>query len=177
MVVAKKTETVAEIKEKFSKSQLAVLTDYRGLTVAEVTALRRQLRKVGVDYHVTKNTLARFAAEQAGVGAIVPMLVGPTAVAFARGDVVEVAKALTEYARGSKTLKIKGGVLQGRVLAPEQIVELSELPSREVLVAQVVGGIQAPLVGLVSVLSGVMQNLLYVLQARQQQLEGGAQTG
>lgn len=174
MVVAKKVETVGEIKEKFSRSELAVLTDYRGLTVAELTALRRQLRRAGVDYRVAKNTLTRFAAEQAGVGAIAPMLVGPTALAFAGGDAVEAAKALTDYARTSKALKIKGGVLKGRVISPEQIVQLSELPPREVLVARVVGGMQAPIVGLVSVLNGTMTGLVRVLQARQQQLEASA---
>jgi len=174
MVVAKKVETVAEIKEKLAKSDLSILTDYRGLTVAEVTQLRSQLRQAGVEYRVTKNTLARFAAEQAGVGALSPLLVGPTAIAFAADDVVKAAKVMTDYARASKVLKIKGAVLQGRVIGAEQVVELAELPPREVLLAKVVGGMQSPVVGLVSVLSGTLQSLLRVLQARQQQLEASA---
>lgn len=174
MVVAKKVETVAEIKDSLAQSKLTVLTDYRGLTVAELTALRRQLRRAGVDYRVAKNTLTRFAAEQAGVGALSSLLVGPTAVAFASDDVVEAAKALTDYARGSKLFKIKGGVLEGRVVGPEQIVALSTLPSREILLSRVVGGVQAPLVGLVTVLNGPVQALARVLQARAQQMAAEA---
>ena len=174
MVLAKKVETVEELKEKFAKSEMAVLTDYRGLTVAELTQLRNQLRQIGVDYRVTKNTLARFAAEQAGVGALAPSLTGPTAIAFVGPDFVKAAKALTEYARTSKVLKIKGAVLEGRVIGPEKVLEVAELPPREVLLAKMIGGMQSPLVGLVSVLNGPLQGLMRVLLARQQQLEAGA---
>jgi large subunit ribosomal protein L10 len=174
MVVAKKVETVAELKERFAKSELTILTDYRGLTVAEVTKLRRQLRDAGMEFQVAKNTLARFAAEEAGVSELSPLLVGPTAIAFGKGDAVQAAKAMTDYARGSKTLKIKGGVLEGRVIPPEQLVALAELPPREVLLARVVGGMQSPIVGLVSVLNGTLAGFVRVLHARQQQMEAGA---
>ena len=172
--MAKKAEAVSELKEKLEKSDLAVLTDYRGLTVAEMTQLRTQLRQVGVEYKVAKNTLTRFAAEQAGVPSLSPLLVGPTAIAFASDDVVKAAKVLTEYAKSSKLFKIKGAVLQGKVIGTEQLAELAELPPREVLVAKVIGGMQAPIAGLVNVLNGTLVSLLRVLQARQHQLESQA---
>ena len=171
MVVAKKAEEVAALKERFKSNELAVITDYRGLTVAEVTNLRRQLRPLGVEYTVAKNTLANLAAQEAGVSELSSLLVGPTAIAFSHGDSAKVAKVLTEYAQGSKVFKIKGGVLQGRVISPEQLTSLAELPPREVLLARVIGGMQSPIVGLVTVLNGTLQSFYRVLQARQEQLE------
>ncbi len=174
MATVKKRETVDELTDMLSKSSLAVLTDYRGLTVSEIGQLRRQLRAAGVEYHVAKNTLVRRAAEKAGYPDIEPMLAGPTAIACASDDVSKAAKALTDYARTSKVFSIKGGVLSDRVLNPDEIRVLSELPPREVLVAKLLGTAQAPIVNLVSVLGGPVRSLAYVLQARAQQLEAAS---
>jgi large subunit ribosomal protein L10 len=171
MVLPKKAKAVAELKEKFSTSELVVLTDYRGLTVAEVTSLRKQLRPLGVEYSVSKNTLARFAAEQAGIENATPLLVGPMAIAFSHGDSAKVAKVMNDYAKGSKILKIKGALLQGKVISTDQLTALATLPPREVLLARVMGGMQSPMVGIVSVMNGPLQGFMRVLQARQQQLE------
>lgn len=170
-VLEKKSVVIDQLARELASSQLAVLTDYRGLTVAEISELRRRLREIGVEYHVSKNTLTRAAAKKAGVGAVEPLLVGPTAIAFASDDVTKAAKVLRDYAKGSKVFSIKGGVLSGKVIGAGDVVELAELPPREVLVAKVLGLMQSPVAGLVNVLSGPTRNLAYVLRARAEQLQ------
>lgn len=170
-VIQKKSDVVEELTRDLSGSQLAVLTDYRGLTVSEISDLRRKLREVGVEFHVTKNTLARFAAEKAGVGQVASLLVGPTAIAFASDDVTRAAKVLSEYAKTSKVFAIKGGLLSGKLINADDIGALADLPPREVLVARLLGMVQSPMVGLVGVLNGPMRNLAYVLKARADQLQ------
>ena len=170
----KKRGAVQELTDMFKHSELAVLTDYRGLTVGEISQLRRQLREAGVDYRVTKNTLARFAAENAGLPGLTKMLVGPTAIAFGKDDASRVARMLREYARTSKVFKLKGGALQGKIAAPEDVSILADLPPRDVLFGQVLAGIQSPLAGLVGVLNAPLQNLMYALQARADQLQAAS---
>jgi large subunit ribosomal protein L10 len=171
MTTKKKIETVEELTERLSKTELAVVTDYRGLTVAEMAQLRRQMRDAGVEYHVAKNTLLRRAAEQAGYPDMGELLEGPTAIAFAKEDISKAAKALREYARTSKIFTIKGGVLSKRVLSKDDVTTVADLPSRNELIAKVIGTAQAPIVNLVSVLGGPTRGLAYVLQARIRQLE------
>lgn len=172
MPTPKKVETVGQLKELLQKATLAIAADYRGLTVADMTALRRRLREAGVEFHVVKNTLARLAAQRAGRPAFTQLLSGPTALAVGFGDQVEVAKTLTEYLRTSRlNVTVRGAVLDSRVLNPEEVHALAVLPPREVILGQVVGGIQAPLVGLVSVLNGLLGSLARVLDARAKQLE------
>jgi large subunit ribosomal protein L10 len=170
----RKAQIVAQIEQWLRGSQIVVVTDYRGLTVAELNRLRNNLRGAQVEFHVTKNTLARLAARNAGVTALERFLEGPTAIAFGLGDPVEAAKAIVEAQRQPKPVAIKGAVLDGRVLTAEDLVQLSRLPAREVLLAQVVGAMQAPIVALVSVLSGPVRSLLYVLQARSEQIKSTA---
>jgi len=170
-VLKKKSTAVEELASNLSGNQLSVLTDYRGLTVSEISELRRRLREIGVDFHVTKNTLTRFAAEKAGVSQLTSLLIGPTAIAFANDDVTKVAKVLTDYARTSKVFAIKGGLLSGKVINADDVTTLADLPPREVLVARILGMVQSPVVGLVSVLNGPMRNLAYVLKARADQLQ------
>lgn len=171
MTTKKKIEAVEELTEQLKESDFTVLTDYRGLTVSEMAQLRKQMRGAGVDYHVAKNTLLRRAAQQAGYPEMEAMLMGPTAVAFAKDDASKAAKALREYARTSKVFTIKGGVLAKRVLSQDEINTVADLPPRTELIAKVIGTAQAPIVNLVSVLSGPTRGLAYVLQARIRQLE------
>jgi len=162
---------VEELGEKLSKSNLVVLTDYRGMTVADIASLRRKLRDMGVEYRVAKNTLLNLAAEKAGKTALKSALVGPTAVAFGDGDVAALARALGEFERTSKVFKVKAGLLGHRLLAPNEVAGLGTLPSRDVLLSQVVAGIQSPIAGLVGTLGGVLSGLVGTLEARRQQLE------
>jgi large subunit ribosomal protein L10 len=169
----KKTQIIDSLQEVFARCSVGVLTDYRGLTAAEMTALRRQLREAGVEYRVVKNTLARFAAERAGKDELVGFFEGPVAIAFGYGDITEPAKALATYIQASKVeMTVKGGFLPDRMLTPQEIETLSQLPSREILLARVVGGIQSPIAALVNRLSAPMTGLAGVLQARIKQLEG-----
>ena len=139
---------------------------------AVITALRRQLQQQGTEYRVVKNTLTSLAAEKAEKRELSPLLKGPTALAFGYGDVVQLAKTLIDYQRLTKTtLSIKGGLLEGRVLSGNEIVTLSALPSREALIAKLMGTLYGPIHGLLYVLSAEMRQLLALLQARINQLE------
>jgi large subunit ribosomal protein L10 len=171
--IQKKQEEVDKLTEQIGRAQLTVLADYRGLTVGDMATLRGRLRDAGGEFHVAKNTLTRRAAAQLGCDDLVPYLVGPTGLAFGYGDPAALAKALTEYARISRIFALKGGLLGNRVLPAEDVSRLAELPGREVLLARVVGGVQAPIYGLVGVLSGTLRSLVGVLEARRQQLEQG----
>jgi len=170
----KKEEAVRQLAEKISRCNIAIATDYRGLSVAQMTELRRRLRQVEVEYRVIKNTLARFAAAQAGKEALNQIIEGPTAVAFGYGDAAEPAKALLDYVRSSKVdLKIRGGLLAQRVLSAAEVASLATLPSREALIAKLLGGLKGNLYALVQVLNATQASLVRVLNARVQQLEGG----
>lgn len=161
--IEEKAQVVAEIKEKFQGATGVVIADYRGLTVAQVTQLRSQLREAGVEYRVLKNTLVRRAAHEVGIEGLDPFLEGPTAVAFS-ADPVAPAKVLADFAKTAKTFAIKGGVVEGKVVDANGVKALAELPSREVLLAQVVRGMQAPLVGMVNVLQGPIRKMGYALE-------------
>lgn len=158
-----KAQVVTEIKEKFQESTGVVIADYRGMTVAQVTQLRAQLRKAGVEYRVLKNTLVRRAAHEVGIDGLDSFLEGPTAVAFSV-DPVAPAKVLSDFAKGVKTFTIKGGVVEGKVIDPEGVKVLADLPSREELLAQVLRGMQAPLAGMVNVLQGPIRKMGYALE-------------
>jgi len=169
----KKQERISQLADKLSRSSIVVATDYRGLSVGEITVLRRQLHQQGMEYRVVKNTLTGLAAEKAERPQLSPLLKGPTALAFGYGDVVQLAKTLIDYQRSEKTtLRIKGGLLESRVLSTEEIVALSSLPSREVLIAKLMGTLYGPIHGLLYVLSAEMRQLLGMLQARIKQMEG-----
>jgi len=170
----KKAQIIDSLQEAFSKCNISILTDYRGLSASEINALRRRLGESGIGYKVVKNTLARFAAERAGKDELVSSLEGPVAIAFGYGDITEPAKALTDYIRNSKaSLTIKGGFLGDRLLTSEDVETLSTLPSREILLARILGGMQIPIVTLVDYLTTPIKGIIGALQARIQQLEGG----
>lgn len=157
-----KARVIEDLAEKLRDSSV-VLVDYKGMNVAQSTRLRARSREAGVEFVVAKNTLAQRAANQAGVEGLDEFLVGPTAIAFAEDPVVG-AKLMTEFSDEVETFEIKGGILDGgRVMGAEDVVALSKLPGREQLLAQLLGAIQAPLAGLVTVLSAPTRNLAVVL--------------
>jgi large subunit ribosomal protein L10 len=139
---AEKVETVAEISERFSRSSAAVITEYRGLTVKQVTQLRRSLGR-DTTYAVVKNTLTKRAASDAGVAIDEALLVGPTAIAFVSGDPVEAAKGLRDFAKANPLLVIKGGILDGRSLSADEVNRIADLESREVMLARIAGALKA----------------------------------
>ena len=154
-----KIATVDDVRARVTTSTTAVVTEYRGLTVAEISRLRRTLRTLGADYKVLKNTLVRRAIAGTGAEAMGAYLEGPTAIAFVEGDVSAVAKALRDFAREAPRLVVKGGVLDGRPLS------VADLPSHEVLLAQFAGALAAPLRTLAGLMKAVPQNLAYGLSA------------
>ncbi len=157
-----KARVIAALAEKL-RARSAVLVDYQGMNVARSTDLRRRSREAGVEFVVAKNTLTKRAAYEAGVEGLSKYLVGPTALAFS-DDPVASAKLMAEFAEGVESFALKGGLLEGsRVLNEADVVALSRLPSREQLLAQVVGGISSPLTGLVTVLNNTIQGLVVAL--------------
>jgi large subunit ribosomal protein L10 len=173
MPTEKKKGIVEGLTERLSRCTIAILTVPTGLSVAEMNALRRKLREAGVEFKVVKNTLAHLAAQAANKEALDPLLTGPTAIAFGYEDQSRAAKSLVDHIQSSRIeLRIKGGILDNRLLSPEEIRHLANLPAREVLVAQLVGGLQSPLARLILVLRGNLVGLLNVLQARAKSLEG-----
>ena len=167
----KKEAVVDSIKEKLEASQSVVLIDYRGLTVAEVTELRNQMREAGVEYQVLKNTMIKRAAEKAGIEGLDPILEGPTAVAFGINDPVAPAKILTKFAKDTKKITIKGGVLAGNAIDVAAVENLAKLPSKEEIIAKMLGSLNAPITGLVMVLSGVTSKFVRTLEAIRVQKE------
>jgi large subunit ribosomal protein L10 len=143
-VLQEKQEIVAEVVGKLRDSASTVVTDYRGLNVAKVTELRKKLRESGVEFQVLKNTLLRRATEQAELTDLDEYLVGPTAIAFSKDDAVSAAKVLSEFAKKNEHLKIKGGVVEGKVVGFDDIKALADLPSREGLLSMLLSVLQAP---------------------------------
>ncbi|AIY16207.1 50S ribosomal protein L10 [Pimelobacter simplex] len=182
MARADKQAAVAEIAESFSESAGAVLTEYRGLTVKELQDLRRSLG-ANANYAVVKNTLAKLAATEAGIEGFDELLTGPTAIAFIKGDVVEAAKGLRDFAKANPTLVIKGGVLDGNLLDAKEIAKLADLESREVLLGKLAGAMLASLSQAVYLLNAPLAQaarLAGALEAKAQEdpsiLAGGAGT-
>lgn len=171
-VRTEKEATVSEVLQKLTKSQSVVLADYRGLNVQEVTELRRRLREAGVEYRVIKNTLTSRAAKEANIEGLDQYLSGPTALAFGYNDPVTAAKILANFAKDHKKLELKGGILEGKTIGFNAVKSLAELPSREALLGQIAGMLQAPMRGLVTVLSGPLRNLAYATEAVRKQKAG-----
>lgn len=175
MATPKKVQEVEEITDLLKGSSLTILTDYRGLNVTQLQTFRSGLRDHDSSFRIVKNTLTGIAADNAGLEDVRQYLEGPTALVTAGDDPVGPAKATQDFARTSRILTIKAGIFEGTVIPASEVERLASLPSREELLAKVVGGLNAPLSGLVNVLSGPIRSLAYVLQARAQQLgEDGA---
>lgn len=168
----KKVEIVSQLKEAVTNCNVGVLTDYRGLSASEMTDLRRKLRQAGVEYRVVKNTLARFAVEKAGKTYLAGSFEGPVAIAFGYDSVTEPARVLLDYIKSTKSvLSIKGGFLGERFLTPADVTTLSKLPTRDILLSQVLAGMQSPIVSLLNCLNSPLRGLMLVLQSRIRQLE------
>jgi len=168
-----KAEQVELLTEKLKRAKVAVLTDYRGLTVSQIQDLRGKLRGGDVEYRIVKNTLARRAAEAAGVPGLQKELEGPVAIAFGYDDnLATPAKLINEWVRASRLkLDVKGGLVEGRVFSPDQVKQLADLPSRETLLAQLLGTLQSPVAQLVAIMEAPHQQLLGVLNAYKTKLE------
>ncbi|MGP2528791.1 50S ribosomal protein L10 [Acidaminococcus sp. LBK-2] len=166
-----KAGKVAELKDLLTSSKGIVLVDYCGLTVAEDTELRSKMREAGVKYMVAKNTFIRIAAQEAGIEGLDAYLEHNTAVAFSPEDPVAPAKILNDFSKDHKALEIKAGILDGKVIGLDEVKAVAELPSREELLAKLVGSMQAPISGLVNVLQGTIRNFVYTLEAVRQKKE------
>jgi large subunit ribosomal protein L10 len=171
---AQKEKLVNELAERLRDAQTLMVADYRGLSMSEIDALRTELLKHGARFRVVKNTLTRRAAEAAGQEALLALLEGPTAIAFLEsdGDPVAVAKALSEAARTTRILAIRGGLLDGRPVTEEDISNLAKLPPEEILRGQVLGAILGPLNAIAGLVNAPLQNLYGLIEARIEQLGG-----
>jgi large subunit ribosomal protein L10 len=159
-----KIATVEEIKEKLSSAKIAILTEFQGLNVAEMTELRKLFREADVDYKVYKNTLTRLAAHQLGVSGIDEHLIGTTALAFTEDDLVASAKIVKDFSAKHRNFRVKAGILDKKLIASDDVIALANIPSREVLLAMVLGGIQSPISALLNVLQATIRDLVYVLK-------------
>ncbi len=174
MDIKEKKRIADDLQERFKKSTLVILTDYKGLDVLSMNALRRKLREVNVEYQVAKNSLLVRASEGNDVNLIKDRFKGPSAIALSHGDPVAPAKVLTDFVKENKNFEIKVGVLNGKVVDSDGIKALSSLPSREVLLAQVLSTMNAVPTSLVRALNDVPRRLLNVLQAIKDQREAQA---
>ncbi|MCF8028650.1 MAG: 50S ribosomal protein L10 [Desulfobacteraceae bacterium] len=171
LTLSQKQELVSALHEKFEQKKILVLVDYKGLNVTKINDLRSKLRQAGIEFKVVKNTLLIRAAEQTDVDLLRQQFEGPSAVAMSYDDPVAPAKVLCEFAKDNDKLQIKAGVMDGSVLDADGIKRLSELPSREVLLATVLGTMNAVPTGLVRALNNVPERLVYALKAINDQKE------
>lgn len=175
-VTSAKQAVVAQLKEQLESAKGVVLTSYKGLTVAQDTELRRELREAGVSYHVVKNTMLRIAAKEAGIEGIEEHLEGTTAFAFSTEDAVAPAKVICGFIKKNKledaeVLTVKVGMVEGKVIGVDEVKALAALPSREELIAKLLGSMNAPISNTVNVLQGVIRNAVYELDAIRSQKE------
>jgi large subunit ribosomal protein L10 len=166
-----KTESVATLRERLQPVKTAVITEYRGLTVQQLSDLRKQLKAAAAEYKVVKNRLARLAVKELALDSLATHFKGPTGLVFTSKDPVPMAKALQTFARTNPALTIKVGLVEGKVVAPAELKALADLPSKEALRAQLVGALQGPLSQLVSLLAAPQRELVQVLEARSKQSE------
>ena len=169
----KKETEVKALEEKFRAAKSAILTDFRGLSVAEMTALRNLLRKSNIEYRVIKNRLARIAIQNTSLADLESLLSGPNGISLGYDDPITASKLLSQFVRSTSNLDIKGGVIEGKLYKKEEILAIAELPPREVLISRVVGGIASPLSGFVQVLCGPIRRLMGTLEALRARKEKG----
>ncbi|MCZ2108678.1 MAG: 50S ribosomal protein L10 [Dehalococcoidia bacterium] len=172
MPTPRKVAMLEEIQERFERASIAIGADYRGLTVAQLTELRRALRPAGAEVKVVKNTIAARAAEQAGRANIAEILSGPTAIAIGTGELIAPVKALTEHLRAKRLqIVIHGGWLEGKVLNRAEVESLATLPSKEQMIADVIGKLQSPLYNFAGLMQSTIRNFAGLVDARAKQLE------
>ncbi len=173
---AAKVEIVDDLTALVGQTSAAILTDYRGLSVADLTDLRKKLRGVDAEFRVVKNTLFKRAADgKMPVADMEAFLSGPTAIGFAKSDPVGAAKVILDFVRDHKAISLKAGVMEGKVLDPAQVEALSKIPSREVLISQMLGSLNSPIAGLVGTLNGILSNFVFTLQAIADKQGGGTE--
>ena len=167
MLKEKKRQIIDKLAEDLVRSNILISTNYQGLSAKQMAELRNALAKTGAEYHVVRNTLTRFAADKAGKPQVMSIIEGPTALAFGHNDAINLAKALSQYIKSTESsLQIRGGLLGDRILTPEEVLGLASLPSKEVLISQLIGQLQTPISSLHNVLSSPLQGLLNVLHLR-----------
>ena len=164
-VKSEKVESVTELHEKFARAVSAVLADFRGLTVQEITDLRQQLRDASLELAVVKNTLARLAVQETPFERLSPYLKGPTSITLSYRDTVAPAKILSAYVKKQPKLAVRAGLFEGEIVPAEKIAEIADLPPRDVILAQALAAMQGPLAGLVWTLQGVLSTFIGTLQA------------
>lgn len=174
MPTVKKALTIKEISGQLQKSQLTVICDYRGLSVAQLQQFRANLRAQGAQFSVAKNTLIGIAARRNGIEGLEQYLEGPTGVVMVEGDIVQAAKVINDFARSSRILTVKGGLLGEAVISASDVEAVASLPSREELYGKIVGLLASPMVRTLGVFGGPSRSMAYVLNARQEQLAGAA---
>jgi large subunit ribosomal protein L10 len=175
MPTARKEALVGELEDLISRSSLAISTNYRGMTVAEMTQLRRRMRDTGVELRVVKNTLLRMAAERGGKPDLFKIVDGPTALIFGFGEPRAPAAAITEFVRTSRTsLTVTGGSFEGQAMPAASVGDLANLPTRDQLLAQFMGGLQSPLSTLAGLLAGTLREFAGLIEARTGQMEEAA---
>lgn len=160
-----KGQTIAELKEKFSEAKAVIFTDYKGMTVSELSELRRLLRSRGVDYRVVKNTLARIASQDTPVSVAKDVFKGPVAIAIGYKDPVMTAKRVIEFSKKNEKLKLSGGVIEGKLYNVNEVRAIAGLPSREILLSMMAGAFEAPLSKMASVLSATVSRFAYAMDA------------
>ena len=175
-VTEQKKAIVANLKEILTSSKGAVITSYKGLTVAQDTALRVELRKAGVTYHVIKNTMTRIAAKEAGLDDMISFLEGTTAMAYSADDAVAPAKVISEFIKKNnlaeeEKLVVKGGIVEGKVVSADEVKAIASLPSREILIGKLLGSMQAPVSNTVGIMGNMVRSIVNVLDAIRKQKE------
>ncbi len=169
MPTRQKGRTIDALSEQLARARLVIVTDYRGLKVSDLQALRGNLRPSGGEFHVAKNTLTRIAASNAGVTGLDALLEGPSALVFAFEDPVQTAKAVSDFVRSSRVLAVKGGVMGDREVSAADVEAIATLPSREELQARLLGMLVSPMARTLGVLSGPSRSMVYLLNARADQ--------
>jgi large subunit ribosomal protein L10 len=173
----RKIDSVEDLSDKLARQQVTVVADYRGLTVAEMTTLRKKLRETGAEFVVAKNTLIKIAARNTGCEEIEGVLEGPTALALGYEDAAKTAKALQDFIRDvRKPVPIRGGLLGKSAFAADGLDAVTKLPTRTDLLAQIVGGVSSPLTGIVGIVNALVSNVAAVVQAKVDQMGGEAAT-
>ena len=173
MPTIKKAQTIDELTDQLARARLAILTDYRGLKVSDLQGLRGTLRPLGAEFRIAKNTLTKIAADRVGISGLDPVLEGPLALALVYEDVVGASKAVTDFARISRILTVKGAVIDKRFISPSDVEALATMPPREVLLGKFVGLLASPMARTVGVLGGPSRSIAYLLNSRAEQLGGG----
>jgi large subunit ribosomal protein L10 len=172
MPTPQKAAQIQELVDRLSRSQLTIIADYRGLTVDALHGFRAKLRPLDAEFKIAKNTLTRIAAEQVGINGLEPELEGPTAILFAYGDVVAPAKAVSDFVRSSRILQVRAGVMNNLVITPADVEAISSLPPREELLGKLVNLLASPMTRTAGVLSGPARSVVYLANARAEQLGG-----